>query len=132
MLRKYDIASLCFTMMRCLPYNVVQLPSFAKGKHHSKKSIFLDRQMDFLLAYYYKIDPYKAIVQKQSEQFTVRGHLSLDDDGRKKLSEVYRAFALYIQRNLCINNTHLIFVFINDFTYIVRINDIVRNIIFIK
>ena len=37
--------------------------------------------------------PYKAIVQKQSVIFTERIDLSLGDDGRKKLPEVFRTFA---------------------------------------
>ena len=45
-----------------------------------KKSIAAEA-MDFL-CYHYKIDPYKAVVQKQSMIFAVRVHLSLGDDGR--------------------------------------------------
>ena len=60
----------------------------------------LNRPKD--LCYHYKIDPYKATVQKQSVIFAAGIHSSLGDDGRKKRSEVCRAFAPCLQTNLCI------------------------------
>ena len=44
------------------------------------KKILVPKNEDFL-CYYYKIDPYKAVVQKQSMLFAVRVDLSLGDDG---------------------------------------------------
>ena len=45
------------------------------------KKILVPKNEDFLCCHY-KIDPYKAIVQKQSIIFSMRVHLSLGDDGR--------------------------------------------------
>ena len=60
------------------------------------------------MCHYYKIDPYKAIVQKQSIVFSRRIDLSLGDDGRKKFSEVFRAFVSCLQTDLCKIFLHII------------------------
>ncbi len=57
-----------------------------EGKHQKQEKAFeiLDFSSvskAFLLCCYYKIDPYKPIVQKQSVIFAVRVDLSLVDDG---------------------------------------------------
>ena len=64
------------------------------------KKIRILSNADFLCCHY-KIDPYKAIVQKQSVIFSVGVDLFLGDDGRKKFSEVFRAFTPCLQTNLC-------------------------------
>ena len=51
----------------------------------TEKSILLS-QSAFFLWYHYKIDPYKATVQKQSIIFAMRVGLPLGDDGRQKWS----------------------------------------------
>ena len=57
-----------------------------RSPHHLPKANIIEKshsrkRMAFFLCHHYKIDPYKAIVQKQSVNFAVRVHLSLDDDG---------------------------------------------------
>ena len=60
-------------MMLCALHanDVVPAAQMKKSKSHD---------LDFLY-YHYKIDPYKAIVQKQFVIFTARVHLPLGDDG---------------------------------------------------
>ena len=70
--------------------------SFAEGKHHSKNAPLSVDKSAFLLAHPYKIDPYKAIVQKQSAIFAAKVHLSLGDDGR-----CTRPLSSGVQRHAC-------------------------------
>ena len=50
----------------------------------------------------YKIDPQNKIFRNRSMVFSQRIELPLGDDGRKKCSEVCRAFAPFLQTGLCI------------------------------
>ena len=66
--------------------------SRSEGVFHSPKANFTEKshslsRMAFFLCCHYKIDPYKAIVQKQSAFFAVRADLSLGDDGLRKSPE---------------------------------------------
>ena len=53
--------------------------------------------MAFFLAIAVNFDPYAYFFRNRSEIFSQRIDLSLGDDGRKKLSEVYRAFTSCLQ-----------------------------------
>ena len=57
--------------------------SLAQRANFTEKSHSLLR-MAFFLCCHYKIDPYKATVQKQSIIFAMRVGLPLGDDGRQK------------------------------------------------
>lgn len=54
--------------------------SFDQATYETKEHQ-ADGLVFFCLCYHYKIDPYKAVVQKQSMLFAARVHLSLGIDG---------------------------------------------------
>ena len=63
--------------------------------------------INFLLRYHYKTDPQSKFFRNQSVFFCQRIDLSLGDDGSKKLSEIFRAFAPCLQTKLCIQPSNV-------------------------
>ena len=72
----------------------------------------LNRPKD--MCYHYEIDPYKAIVQKQSMIFTVRIDLSLGDDG-----SCTRPLSSGVQRHAC-KRVYVFSPIFNSFLYALK------------
>ena len=87
--------SLCHYQL-CNSYRTTRLTrGFTIQKSHSLYA------NGFFLAQPYKNDPYRKFFRNRSMVFSQRIDLSLGDDGRKKLPEIFRAFAPCLQTNLC-------------------------------
>ena len=107
-----------FGVLSCVLKTIFSPPFFASLYHKSVNISTMPRQITqkasvctkrniigrsphHCEAHHYKIDPQSKYFRNRSISFCQRIDLSLGDDGRKKLSEVFRAFAPCAQTNLC-------------------------------